>query len=94
LQRAFPHSEFLKDLSAQDALGLLRYARWSRPEALVPVYIQGTPNTAAFFVLSGTVEYLHQPQGSEVDVQGFNSGTATLKKVRYCNIFIHFLECK
>jgi hypothetical protein len=94
LQRAFPHSEFLKDLSAQDALGLLRYARWSRPEAMLPVYIQGTPNTAAFFVLSGTVEFLHQPQGTEVDVQGFNSGTAMLKKVRYCNIFIHFLECK
>jgi hypothetical protein len=81
LQRAFPQSEFLKDVSAQDALGLLRYARWSRPKALTPVYIQGTPNTAAFFVLSGAMEYLHQPQGTEVDAQGFHSGTTTLKKV-------------
>ncbi len=67
LQRAFPKSEFLKDLSAQDALGLLRYARWHRPKAPTPpLYTQGSANTAAFFVLSGSVEYLHQPQGAEV----------------------------
>jgi hypothetical protein len=83
LQRAFPHSEFLKDLSAQDALGVLRYARWHRPKALVPVYVQGLDNHAAFFVLVGTMEYLHQPQGVEVDINGFNAGTATLKKVSF-----------
>jgi len=83
LQRAFPHSEFLKDLSAQDALGVLRYARWQRPKALVPVYVQGLDNHAAFFVLVGTMEYLHQPQGVEVDINGFNAGTATLKKVSF-----------
>ena len=81
LQRAFPQSEFLKDLSAQDALAALRYARWSRPKASVPVYIQGAPNASAFFVLGGAMEYLHQPQGTEIDVHGFNSGTATMKKV-------------
>jgi hypothetical protein len=85
LQRAFPQSELLKDLSSQDAVGVLRYARWSRPKAQTPVYIQGTPNVAAFFVLCGTMEYLHQPQGTEVDSQGFNIGTATLKKVRCCS---------
>ena len=83
LQRAFPHSEFLKDLSAQDALGVLRYARWHRPKALVPVYVQGLDNHAAFFLLVGTMEYLHQPQGVEVDIIGFNAGTATLKKVSF-----------
>jgi hypothetical protein len=80
LQRAFPQSEFLKDLTAEDSLALLRYARWNRPKALVPVYTQGAENVAAFFILSGIVEYLHQPQGTEVDLQGFNSGTATMKK--------------
>lgn len=83
LQRAFPHSEFLKDLTAADSLGLLRYARWNRPKPLVPLFIQGSENVAAFFILSGTMEYLHQPQGTEVDIQGFNSGTATMKKARY-----------
>ena len=81
LQRAFLQSEFLKDVSAEDAIGLLRYARWNRPKAMLPLYTQGSENSAAFFVLSGTVEYLHQPQGTEVDVLGFNSGTTTLKKV-------------
>ena len=83
LQRAFPQSEFLKDLTAVDSLGLLRYARWNRPKPLVPLYTQGSENVAAFFVLSGTVEYLHQPQGTEVDLQGFTSGTTTMKKARY-----------
>jgi hypothetical protein len=92
LQRAFPRSEFLKDVSAEDAVGLLRYARWNRPKTLLPLYTQGSENSASFFVLSGTVEYLHQPQGTEVDVTGFQSGTATLKKVNsnvYYRVTMH-----
>jgi hypothetical protein len=90
LLRAFPHSEFLKDLSPEDALSVLRYAQWHRPKPFVPVLTQGEANNAAFFILSGTVEYFHQPQGTEVDLQGFIAGTATLKKASAHSLFLAF----